>query len=68
MALVSPSPAIFIVVPVEPRWQRARRRQIVEAVNAELTDVFGLPFPRVRSAWGQLTRVAAKIATLNLGI
>jgi hypothetical protein len=50
------------------RWQQARWRQIVETVNAQLTDVFGRPFPGARSAWGLLTRVAAKLAALNLGI
>jgi hypothetical protein len=50
------------------RWQQSRWRQMVETVNAQLTEVFGLPFPGARSAWGLLTRVAAKVAALNLGI
>jgi hypothetical protein len=50
------------------RWPQARWRQIVETVNAQLTDVFGLPVPGARSAWGLLTRVAAQIAALNLGL
>jgi hypothetical protein len=50
------------------RRQHARWQPVVETVNAQLTDVFGLAFPRARSAWGLLTRVAAKIAALNLGI
>jgi hypothetical protein len=37
-------------------------------VKAQRTDVLGLPFPGARSAWGLLTRVAAKVAALNLGI
>ena len=50
------------------RWQHASWRQVVETVNAQLTEVFGLPFPGARSPWGLLTRVAAKVAALNLGI
>jgi hypothetical protein len=50
------------------RWQQARWRQIAETVKAQRTDVFGLPCPGARSAWGLLTRVAAKIAALHLGI
>jgi hypothetical protein len=50
------------------RWQQARWRQVVETVNGQLTAVFGLPFPGARSAWGLLTRVAAKVAACNLGI
>jgi hypothetical protein len=49
-------------------WQQARWRQVVETVNDQLTAVFGLSFPRARSPWGLLTRVAAKVAALNLGI
>ena len=43
-------------------------RQIVETINGHLEDVFGLHFPRARSTWGLLTRVAAKVAALNVGI
>ncbi len=50
------------------RQQHHRRRQIVETVNGWLEEVFHLPFPRARSRWGLLTRVAAKVAALNLGI
>jgi hypothetical protein len=50
------------------RWQHARWRQMVETVNAQLTEVLGLSFPGARSAWGLLTRVAAKVAAHNLGI
>lgn len=41
-------------------------RQRIETVNGCLTAVFGLPFPRARSYWGLLTRLAAKIAAFNL--
>ena len=51
----------------------ARRRhcslkQVVETVNGQLEEVFGLQFPRARSKWGLLSRVAAKVAALNVGI
>lgn len=42
--------------------------QIVETINGHLEDTFNLHFPRARSPWGLLTRVAAKLAALNLGI
>lgn len=44
----------------------SRRRQIVETVNGLLADCFGLNFPRARCPWGLYTRLAAKIAALNL--
>jgi len=43
-------------------------RQIVETINGRLEDTFNLHFPRARSMWGLLSRVAAKLAALNLGI
>ena len=43
-------------------------RQIVETVNGRLEDTFNLHFPRARSTWGLLSRVAAKVTALNLGI
>ena len=53
--------------------EAARRRhcglkQVVETVNGQLEEVFGLQFPRERSKWGLLSRVAAKVAALNVGI
>lgn len=41
-------------------------RQVVENVNDVLTEVVGLAFPRARSYWGVLTRLAAKVAAQNL--
>jgi hypothetical protein len=43
-------------------------RQVVETTGAVLTDVFGLKFPRARTAWGLLTRLAAKIAAYDLAL
>lgn len=48
--------------------QHAGWRQVVETVNAHLSHVFGLPFPGARSPWGLLTRGAAKLLALNLGL
>ena len=48
--------------------QHSSRKQIVETVNAHLEMDFGLHFPGARSKWGLLTRIAAKIAAMNLGI
>ncbi|MBM3943118.1 MAG: hypothetical protein FJ316_09395 [SAR202 cluster bacterium] len=50
------------------RKQHASRRQVVETINGHLEQVFGLAFPGARSTWGLLTRVAAKLAALNLGL
>jgi hypothetical protein len=41
-------------------------RQVVEDVNAILTGWLGLSFPRARTLWGLLMRLAAKIAAANL--
>ncbi len=49
------------------RWL-ARGRQVIETINGLLTAVFGLRYPRARSRWGLLTRVAAKVAALDLAI
>ncbi len=43
-------------------------RQLVDTVNGHLEEALHLPFPRARSTWGLLTRVAAKLAAFNLGI
>lgn len=44
------------------------RRQIVETVNEALTDVFHLAFPRAKTMWGVVCRIAEKCLALNLGI
>jgi len=41
-------------------------RQVVETVNNSLVGVFGIKFPRARTAWGLFTRIAAKVAAHNL--
>lgn len=43
-------------------------RQIIETVNGALAEVLHLAFPRARTMWGVVTRVAAKCAAFNLGI
>ncbi len=49
------------------RRQHRRRCQIVETINGHLIRSFGLHFPGVRSPRGLLTRLAAKLAAVNLG-
>lgn len=41
-------------------------RQVVETIHSLLDDLFGLAYPRARTYWGLLTRLAAKVAALNL--
>lgn len=43
-------------------------RQVIETVHALLMGVFGLNFPRARSYWGLPTRIASRVAALNLAI
>ena len=50
------------------RRAHAGCRQIVETINGHLEQVFGLHFPGARSLWGLHSRIAAKLAALNLGI
>lgn len=52
------------------RLRRAHhgRRQIVETVNGLLADVLHLAFPKAKTIWGVLTRVAAKCAACNVGL
>lgn len=64
------------ITPKNYRGEDARRskkqhsnwKQIVETMNGHLEQTFGLHFPGARSKWGLLTRIAAKIAAMNLGI
>ena len=48
-----------------PRWFH-RLRQIVETVFYVLADQLGLKYPRPRTYWGLLTRLAAKISAFNM--
>lgn len=43
-------------------------RQVIETVNGWLDDTLGLKFPRARTPWGLLTRLAAKVAAYNLAL
>ena len=57
--------------PTERRQARAwfcGRRQVVETVNGWLEDTLGLKFPRARTCWGLLTRLAAKVVAYNLAL
>jgi hypothetical protein len=56
-----------------PERRQARRwfcglRQVIETVNGQLEGTFGLQFPRARTYWGLLTRLAAKVAAFNLSV
>lgn len=48
------------------RWHRGLRARI-ETVFAALADQFTAETPRARSAWGVMTRVAAKLLAYMLG-
>ncbi len=50
------------------RRQYAGWRQIIEIVNAALNDVFALSFPKAKTVWGLVTRIAAKLLAFNLGV
>lgn len=47
------------------RWLSGLRQHVETAFNL-LTDQFGLRFPRARTPWGLVTRVAAKIAAFDV--
>lgn len=55
---------------VPPAARRAfhRARQMVETINGQLVEVFGLRYPRAHTAAGLVTRIVAKCAALNVGI
>jgi hypothetical protein len=46
----------------------ASPRQVIETVHSLLDQTFGLTFPRARSFWGLITRIAAKVAALNVAL
>jgi hypothetical protein len=46
----------------------ARLRQITENTNNYLTAALGLRYPRARTPWGLLTRIAAKVAAYDVAI
>lgn len=50
------------------RRQFAGWRQVIETINQHLEDDFHLWFPGAHTAWGLLTRLAAKLAACNLGL
>lgn len=49
------------------RWFNRRRHQI-ETTFSTLEAVFRLKFPRARTFWGLLTRLAAKVSAYNLAL
>lgn len=50
------------------RSRHRSRLQVVERLNGVLEQVLHLQYPKARSRWGLLTRVAAKVSALNLGL
>lgn len=56
--------------PTRQAWTRwlCHRRQGVETAFQWLGEVFGLAFPRARTYWGLLTRIAAKLLAFNLAV
>ena len=66
----------LVITPKNYRGEDAHRskrqhsswKQIVETMNGHLERTFALHFPGARSKWGLLTRVAAKILSMNIGI
>lgn len=50
------------------RRRLASLRQVVETVNGQLEQCFGLAFPGARSLWGLRTRIAAKLFACNLAL
>lgn len=53
-----------------PTIRRAfrRARQIIETINGQLVDVFGIRFPHAHTQEGLVTRIVTKCTALNLGI
>src|SRR5262249_31600044 len=49
------------------RWWRAAR-QVVETTFANLSERFGLKYPRAHTTWGLLMRISAQVVAYNLGI
>jgi hypothetical protein len=54
--------------PADLRRWLASFRQIVDTVFARLDTTFGMKRLNAHSRWGQLTRIAAKLAAYNLGL
>ena len=60
----------YLPGPEQPRAVRSfnRRRLQIEATFSTLEAVFRLKFPRARTFWGLLTRLAAKISAYNIAL
>lgn len=56
--------------PHQPRAKRwfSHYRQQIETLFNRLQDTFGLTFPRARTYWGLLTRLAAKASAYNAAL
>jgi hypothetical protein len=65
------TPDVWAATWEEPRRRAARRdfrsrRQLIETVHATLEGLFAITFPRARTFWGLLARLAAKVAAYDL--
>jgi len=69
-ATVISVPPDNVAQPWSPAWKRwlASHRPMVDTVFARLEESFALKRLNAHSYWGQLTRVAAKMAAYNIGI
>ncbi len=48
--------------------EHAGWRQVIETINDHLTEVLHIELPNARTMWGLLTRIAAKLLAINLGL
>jgi hypothetical protein len=64
--------AAYRALPAADRYRAAHwlssLRQIAETAFGWLTATFGLKFPRARTYWGLLTRLAAKVTAFNVAV
>lgn len=69
-AMVITVPPDNVAQPWPSPWKRwlASHRQIVDTVFARLEETFALKRLNAHSYWGQLSRIAAKLAAYNIGI
>lgn len=68
LAYTPPDPKVASRERRQACHQLSSLRQVIETVNSCLDGVLGLKFPRVRSLWGLLARIGAKVAAFNLAV
>ena len=50
------------------RYLAHRVRQLIEVINAQLTEQFCIERTRAKTLWGLVTRVQAKLTAHTLGV